>query len=53
LQGTESNELTVDVTRGLSYENKIARNSHGDVVIYCEADLIYVPTPDSSATTTL
>lgn len=53
LQGTKSNKLTVEVTPGLSYENKIARNSNGDVVIYCEADLIYVPTSESPTGTTL
>ena len=40
LQGTSSAYLTIDGVRNLSYEVKVAKNSKGEIKIYCEADLI-------------
>ena len=40
LQGNASIYLTIDGVRNLSYETKIAKNSNGEIKIYCEADLI-------------
>ena len=40
LQGTSDTYLTVDGKRGRSYETKVAKNSNGELKIYCEADLI-------------
>ena len=40
LQGTSSAYLTVDGVRNRSYETKVARNSAGELKIYCEADLV-------------
>lgn len=40
LQGTSSAYLTVDGIRNRSYETKVAKNSAGDLKIYCEADLV-------------
>ena len=40
LQGTSSNMITVTLERNLSCEMKIAKNSNGEVKIYCETDLI-------------
>ena len=40
LQGTSSAYLTVDGIRNRSYETKVARNSAGELKIYCEADLV-------------
>lgn len=40
LQGTSSAYLTVDGVRNRSYETKVAKNSAGDLKIYCEADLV-------------
>lgn len=40
LQGTSSEYLTVDGVRNRSYETKVARNSAGELKIYCEADLV-------------
>ena len=40
LQGTEAAYLTIDGVRNLSYESKVAKNSIGELKIYCEADLI-------------
>ena len=40
LQGTSSAYLTIDGVRNLSYEAKVAKNSKGEIKIYCEADLI-------------
>lgn len=40
LQGTESTYITIDGVRSRAYETKVARNSSGDLKIYCEADLI-------------
>ena len=40
LQGTESNYLTIDGVRNRSYETKVAKNSAGELKVYCEADLI-------------
>lgn len=40
LQGTSSAYLTVDGVRNLSYEATVAKNSSGELKIYCEADLI-------------
>ena len=39
LQGTSS-YLTVDGVRGRTYETKVAKNSAGELKIYCEADLV-------------
>ena len=39
LQGTSA-YLTVDGVRNRSYETKVARNSAGELKIYCEADLV-------------
>ena len=40
LKGTQATYLTIDGVRNLSYETKVARNSNGELKIYCEADLI-------------
>ena len=40
LRGTSSVYLTIDGVRNLSYEAKVAKNSKGELKIYCEADLI-------------
>lgn len=40
LQGTSDAYLTVDGVRNRSYETKVARNSAGELKIYCEADLV-------------
>lgn len=40
LQGTSSAYLTVDGIRNRAYETKVARNSAGELKIYCEADLV-------------
>ena len=40
LQGTDSAYLTIDGKRNLAYETKVAKNSNGEIKIYCEADLI-------------
>lgn len=40
LQGTSSAYLIIDGKRNLSYETKVAKNSNGELKIYCEADLI-------------
>ena len=40
LQGTSDAFLTVDGVRNRSYETKVARNSAGELKIYCEADLV-------------
>lgn len=40
LQGTSDVYLTVDGVRNRSYETKVARNSAGELKIYCEADLV-------------
>ena len=40
LQGTSSEYLTVDGIRNRSYETKVAKNSAGELKIYCEADLV-------------
>lgn len=40
LHGTSSAYLTVDGVRNRSYETKVARNSAGELKIYCEADLV-------------
>ena len=40
LQGTSSAYLTVDGVRGRTYETKVAKNSTGELKIYCEADLV-------------
>ena len=40
LQGTSSAYLTVDGVRNRSYETKVAKNSAGELKIYCEADLV-------------
>lgn len=40
LQGTSSVYLTIDGERNRYYETKVAKNSNGELKIYCEADLI-------------
>ena len=40
LQGTSSAYLTIEGVRNLSYEVQVAKNSKGEIKIYCEADLI-------------
>ena len=40
LQGTSDAYLAIDGVRNLSYEAKVAKNSKGEIKIYCEADLI-------------
>lgn len=40
LQGTSSAYLTVDGIRNRAYETKVAKNSAGELKIYCEADLV-------------
>ena len=40
IRGTSSNYLIIDGVRNLSYETKVAKNSSGELKIYCEADLI-------------
>ena len=40
LQGTSSTYLTIDGVRNRAYETKVAKNSNGELKIYCEADLI-------------
>ena len=40
LQGTPDAYLTIDGKRNREYETKVARNSNGELKIYCEADLI-------------
>ena len=40
LQGTSDAYLTVDGVRNRSYETKVAKNSAGELKIYCEADLV-------------
>lgn len=38
LQGTISEYLTIDGVRSRAYETKVAKNSSGELKIYCEAD---------------
>ena len=40
LQGTSSAYLTIDGVQSRAYETKVAKNSSGELKIYCEADLI-------------
>ena len=40
VQGTDGNYLIIDGVRNLSYETKVAKNSAGELKIYCEADLV-------------
>ena len=40
LQGTGGEYLTIDGVRNRSFETKVAKNSNGEVKVYCEADLI-------------
>ena len=40
LQGTSNAYLTIDGVRSRDYETKVAKNSSGELKIYCEADLI-------------
>ena len=40
LQGTSIAYLTIDGVRSRAYETKVAKNSSGELKIYCEADLI-------------
>ena len=40
VQGTSKTYLTIDGVRGRDYETKVAKNSSGELKIYCEADLI-------------
>ena len=40
LQGTSDNYLIVEGKRNRAYETKVAKNSNGELKIYCEADSI-------------
>ena len=40
LQGTSDAYLIIDGKRGRAYETKVAKNSNGELKIYCEADSI-------------
>ena len=40
LQGTGGEYLTIDGVRNRSFETKVAKNSNGELKVYCEADLI-------------
>ena len=40
IQGTSSVYLTIDGVRNRAFETKVAKNSNGELKIYCEADLI-------------
>ena len=40
VSGTNSNYVNIPATRNLAYETKVAKNSAGELKIYCEADLI-------------
>ena len=40
LQGTLSTYLAINGVRGRSFETKVAKNSNGELKVYCEADLI-------------
>ena len=40
LQGESNVYLTIDGVRSRAYETKVAKNSSGELKIYCEADLI-------------
>ena len=40
LQGTSSAYIEIDGVRSRDYETKVAKNSSGELKIYCEADLI-------------
>ena len=40
LQSTDSSYLHIDGVRNRAYETKVAKNSNGELKIYCEADLI-------------
>ena len=40
LQGTSSAYIEIDGVRSRAYETKVAKNSSGELKIYCEADLI-------------
>ena len=40
VQGTSSAYLTIDGVMSRAYETKVAKNSSGELKIYCEADLI-------------
>ena len=40
VQGTSRAYLTIDGVRSRAYETKVAKNSSGELKIYCEADLI-------------
>ena len=39
-QGTQNVYFTVEGMRSRDYETKVAKNSSGELKIYCEADLI-------------
>lgn len=41
IKGTYSNPVRISIPgRNLEYETKVAKDSHGDLQIYCEADLV-------------
>ena len=40
LQGASNAYLTIDGNRNLAYETKVAKNSNGELKVYCEVDLI-------------
>ena len=40
LQGTSDAYIKIEGIRGITYEMKVAKNSSGEVKVYCEADLV-------------
>ena len=40
IQATPNAYLTIDGVRSRAYDTKVAKNSSGELKIYCEADLI-------------
>ena len=40
LHGAPSSPITITTVRNRGYETKVAKNSAGEIKIYCEADLI-------------
>ena len=40
LQGTSDTYIVIDGKRNRAYETKVAKNSNGELKIYCEADSI-------------
>ena len=40
LQGTSDAYIKIEGIRGITYEMKVAKNSSGEIKVYCEADLV-------------